>query len=246
MKLLAIDIETSAAVVSTWGLFKQNIGINQISVPTRMICFAARWETDKRAVFYSEHQHGREAMVKAAHDLLDQADVVMGWNSKGFDIPHLNREFLLAGLTPPSPYQQIDLMLTVRKQFRFLSNKLDWISQQVIGDRKVQHQGYGLWEACLRGDEAAWRKMATYNKQDVNLLFELYTQLRPWITSHPNRALIDGSVNGCPACGGHNLVSRGKAYTSVSEYDRFRCSDCGKWTRGTSRERGSKITGVQA
>lgn len=246
MKLLGIDIETTAAEVSTWGLWQQNVGINQIRVPTRMLCFAARWENQKRAVFYSEHEHGHEEMVRKAHELLDEADAVMGWNSKGFDVPHLNREFLLAGLKPPSPFQQIDLMLAVKKNFRFLSNKLDWISQQVIGDRKVQHQGYGLWEACLRGDEKAWRLMAKYNKQDVDLLFDLYKHLQPWIPSHPNRALIDGIVGGCPACGSKHLQSRGVARTKQSEFTRFQCQDCGKWGRATRREAGADIVEVAA
>lgn len=246
MRLLGIDIETSAATVSTWGIWNANIGINQIQVPTRVICFAARWEGQRRSMFFSEFEHGHEEMVRQAHALLDEADAVMGWNSKGFDIPHLNREFLLLGLKPPAPFQQIDLMLAVKKQFRFLSNKLDWVSQQVIGDRKVQHSGYSLWEACLRGDEKAWRLMAKYNRQDVDLLFTLYEQLKPWIPSHPNRALIDGVSDGCPACGGTHLQRRGWAFTKVSEYPRYQCQDCGKWSRGQAREIGSSRTEVAA
>ncbi|NIV35232.1 MAG: hypothetical protein GWN58_38990, partial [Anaerolineae bacterium] len=50
-----------------------------------------------------------EGMLEGAWELLDEADAVVHYNGKKFDIPTLNREFVKYGFTPPSPYKQIDL-----------------------------------------------------------------------------------------------------------------------------------------
>jgi uncharacterized protein YprB with RNaseH-like and TPR domain len=120
-------------------------------------------------------------MVSTAHALLDLADVVMTWNGRKFDIPHLNREFLGLGFSPPSPYQQIDLYQVVKKNFLFPSNKLQYVSQALGLDGKVAHEGHGLWVACMEGDPEAWALMERYNKQDVWMLEEIYGRVQPWI-----------------------------------------------------------------
>src|SRR5690606_41747736 len=83
-------------------------------------------------------------MVKEAHRLLSAADAVIHFNGQRFDIPHLNREFVEAGLTPPSPYSQIDLLKVVKKNFRFPSNKLDYVTKKLGLDHKVQNGGHQL------------------------------------------------------------------------------------------------------
>lgn len=239
MKTLYLDIETRAAVVSTWGLFNQNIGIGQVQIPTSMICFAAKWADRKTVEFYSDFHNGHDEMVKQAHRLLDEADVLVTWNGRSFDEKHLNREIMEAGLTPPSPYKSLDLMLSVRKKFRFLSNKLAWVSQRLELDGKLDTGGFALWDACLAGDAGAWAKMRRYNKRDVTLLQEIHDRIRPWIDSHPNVALYDGVEGGCPNCGGVDLQSRGFARTRQGSYRRYQCGACGKWTRGTVRVDGA-------
>jgi predicted RNA-binding Zn-ribbon protein involved in translation (DUF1610 family) len=240
-RILSLDIETSPSVVYAWGLWDQNIGLNQIVSPSGVLCFAAKFlgESNRKMRFHSVHKDGREAMIAAAHALLDEADVVMHYNGTKFDIPHLNREFVEAGLTPPSPYQQIDLFLTAKRQFRFLSNKLEHVSTQLGLEGKIANEGFDLWTRCLAGDELAWKRMERYNRRDVTLLEELYEILRPWLTSHPNLALIDSKHHACPRCGSDDLQRRGMKYTVVSAFQSWRCNNCGSFSRSTRRTRGS-------
>lgn len=236
MKTLLIDIETSPMLSHTWGTYNQNIGLNQIMESTEMLCFAAKWLDGKQTLFWSQHHDGYDTMVEAAHSLLDQAEVVMHYNGAKFDIPHLNREFVEAGFGPPAPYQQIDLLKTVKKQFRFPSNKLAYVSQTLGLEGKLKHTGHELWVQCMAGDDEAWKLMRRYNKQDVALLEELYYKLQPWITQHPSLGLYSSEKDACPGCGGEALERRGFAYTKVSAFQRYRCTDCGKWSRSTKRE----------
>lgn len=241
-KILVIDIETSPNLAHVWSLWNQNVGLSQLREASEVMCFAAKWYAEEDVLFFSTFRDGTEDMVYAAHDLLDEADIVVTYNGIKFDIPHLNRTFLEWGLTPPSPYKQVDLYRTVKRQFLFPSNKLDYVSQFLELGEKLKHEGHQLWVDCLSGDEDAWDRMQRYNEQDVLLTEDLYTVLRPWITTHPTVGLYDAEPSdepSCPTCGSTSLQRRGKAFTSVSTYQRYQCQSCGKWSRG-----GQKVTGI--
>ena len=235
MKILGIDIETAPNVAHVWGLFKQNIGTNQILQTGRVMCWAARWFSDGEdatTVFMSEYQHGHEAMVRGAWRLLDEADAVVHYNGTRFDVPTLNREFLKLGLAPPSPYAEVDLLRTARKRFRFASNRLDHLLKELKIGEKVRHDGHSLWVGCMNGDHDSWVRMEEYNRGDVDQMDTLYRVLLPWISNHPNHALYqDTDRPVCTNCGGTSLHSRGTQRTKTQMYRRFQCQDCGTWVR---------------
>jgi|LauGreDrversion4_2_1035121.scaffolds.fasta_scaffold94886_3 uncharacterized protein YprB with RNaseH-like and TPR domain len=183
MKILLLDIETTPMQVYAWGLWDQNISIDQIIKSTEMLCFGARWLGEKKVIFKSVHHDGKEAMLKELHSLMDQADLLVGWNSAAFDHKHINREFLEAGMAPPSPVKDLDLMSITKANFLFPSNKLDYVAQKLGVGAKVKHSGFSLWIKCMEGDDKAWAEMKKYQIQDVNLLVELYDILSPWFIS---------------------------------------------------------------
>ncbi len=182
-------------------------------------------------MFDSIHQSKPRKMLKGIHSLLDQADAVVHYNGKKFDIPTLNKEFLLYGFLPPAPYKQIDLLSVARTQFRFPSNKLDYVAQALKIGRKTKHAGHELWIRCLNGEEQAWTEMEEYNRNDVVLLEQVYFKLLPWIKHHPNQNLYSAEELICPTCGGHHHQRRGLAYTTTCTYQRFQCTECGSWFR---------------
>lgn len=239
MRILAVDIETAPNEADVWGLWNQNVGLNQLRKSAEMMCWVAKWVGDRGTEFRSVHHDGKAAMVERIWTLLDEADVVMHYNGRRFDVPHIQREFVQHDppLLPPSLYKQIDLLDVVKRQFNFPSYKLEYVAGAKGLDLggKVSTGGHELWTRCRAGDEAAWNRMRRYNKRDVVLLERLYERLRPWVPSHPNVALYDGKPDGCPSCGSENSERRGFARTSVSAYQRFQCQDCGRWFRGTRR-----------
>lgn len=231
MKILFLDLETSPNLAHVWGLWNQNISIRQLVSSTEVICFGARWNNSKKVIFKSVYHHGKTEMLTEMHRLLDEADVVVGWNSISFDTKHMNREFLQAGMTPPAPFKDLDLMRVVKSQFRMPSNKLDYVSQLLGVGAKVKHSGFDLWLDCMAGKKKAWAEMKEYQVQDVNLLIDLYEILKPWIKNGPNAALHDGVENGCRNCASTNLHSRGTAKSKTAVYQRYQCRDCGTWNR---------------
>jgi uncharacterized protein YprB with RNaseH-like and TPR domain len=181
MKTLFLDIETTPMQVYAWGLFDQNISIDQIIKSTEMLCFGARWLGEKKVTFRSVHHDGKKTMLEDLHKLMDEADVLVGWNSAGFDHKHINREFLENGMMPPSTVKDLDLMSVTKANFLFPSNKLDYVAQKLEVGAKVKHSGFSLWLRCMDGDKKAWKEMKEYQIQDVNLLVDLYDILLPWL-----------------------------------------------------------------
>lgn len=228
----------------TWGLWQQNVGLNQILESTEVMCFGARWYGQSKVIFKSTHHHGKQAMLDELHALMDEADIVCGWNSASFDHKHIRREFLEAGMMPPSPTKDLDLMRVVKSQFRFPSNKLDYVSQRLNVGAKVKHSGFDLWVKCMAGDNKAWKEMKEYQIQDVNLLIDLYEILRPWIKNHPNAPLYSSLEHGCVACSSTKLQRRGYEKTGSGVYQRYQCQDCGKWMRGATRESGTSMRNI--
>jgi predicted nucleic acid-binding Zn ribbon protein len=180
-RILIIDIEVAPALAEVWGLWDQRIGLNQIMRDPYMLCFAAKWYGDPRLMYFSTHHDGREAMVTAARDLMTEADVLVHYNGAQYDVPHLKREIALAGLTPPSPFKQIDLYRVAKREFRWISNKLQYVSTQLGLGGKAETGGHELWTQCVAGDPSAWSTMRKYNKQDVVLTEQVYSKLLPWI-----------------------------------------------------------------
>ena len=181
-RLLVIDIETMANLAWVWDTWQQNIYPKQIVKHKRTICFAAKWVGEGKVTFMSEHHNTREEMIQKAWDLLNEADAVITYNGKRFDIKHLNTEFKLAGLLPPSHFQHIDLLQVTRREFAFGSNRLESVADRMGIGQKEENEGFGLWLKCEAGDKSAWKRMRAYNRKDVQLTEQLFQEYRPWIT----------------------------------------------------------------
>lgn len=231
MKILLLDIETSPNLAYVWGIWEQNVNVNHMVSSSTTLCWAAKWLGDKKVMFDSVNQSTEKQMLKGIHKLLDEADMVVHYNGKKFDIPTLNKEFLLNGMSPPSPYKQVDMLHQARGAFRFQSNKLDYVAQQLGLGRKTAHEGFQLWVKCMAGDAAAWARMKKYNMNDVVLLENVYKRMLPWISGHPNHSAHAGDVR-CPKCGKQNLQRRGPWKNAQGTYQRYQCKDDGAWARG--------------
>lgn len=245
IKILLLDIETSPNTAFVWGLFDQNIPITAIKESSAVLCWSAKWYGEKEIMFDSVHVSSEKKMLKGIHKLLNEADAVVHYNGTRFDIPVLNKEFILNDMTPPAPYKQIDMLRVARGQFRFTSNKLDYVSQALGLGSKTKHAGYQLWVDCMAGDDAAWKKMEEYNKQDVLLLEKVYDKFRPWIKNHPNENLYTDKVV-CPVCGGNHLQRRGTSVAVNVVRQRYQCIDCGKWSVGdkVAAQQTPKLKGI--
>ena len=254
VKILFIDIETAPETAYIWKRFKETVGQTQVKEPGYLLCMAWAWmdEDVQNVQIYNTRawcrgdKHNDFNIVKKAHELLCEADMVVGHNIKSFDLATLNARFVFYGLPPPTPYKTCDTIEILKKRFRLPSNSLESASHY-FGIKAKDKQPFTLWRNCLNGDANAWSIMITYCMHDVTVVRELYKKLMPWADQHPNLGLYDedGGLVVCPKCGGRDLIKKGIYRTTVHYYQQYQCKDCGGWSRGRiplKRERNHVLT----
>lgn len=229
-RILTLDIETSPATLLAFSLDPGYISPDNVVEPSRVLCFAAKWHGSKAVEWHSE-QDGRQRMVEAAWRLLDEADIVVGYNHRRFDIPHLQREMVQAGYGPPSPWIDVDLLPVMRSRFKFLSNRLGYVVDQLGLDAKADAGGFDTWRRVMAGDPKAWARMRRYNVQDVQITEELFDYLRPWLRNLPHLGLFTGRMRACAACGSDRLAPDGVVRTRATAWLRMACAACGAHNR---------------
>lgn len=229
-KILTIDIETSPIEAYVWGLWDNNVALNQIKKDWRIISFAAKWLGDKKVIQRDLSKFKEIHLVKGLISLLDEADIVVTQNGKKFDIKKINARIISYGLKPPSSYQQIDTRQLAKKHFGFTSNSLEYMSDKLCKKyKKLKHKkfpGMELWTECLKGNKKAWASMREYNIFDVLATEELFQVLIPWDNTI-NFNVYYGDDDAICTCGSKNFRKNGYCYTKTGKYQRFYCTNCG-------------------
>lgn len=237
-RILLLDIETAPAKALAFGRFKQNLTQDHILEEGGwLISIAWKWLGDDTT--FGKVLIPVEALLKEDIRLINdivcqinEADVVIGHNIDGFDIPKIKARMIKHGLKPFKTVKTIDT-LKIAKRLGFPSNKLDSLASFLDIGRKVQHQGISLWKGCTQGDEIALQDMQEYNIADVELLEKVYLKLRAYDTMPPNIGkLYNEEVSRCPVCGSTDLTTTGNlVHTPVSTYDEVVCNCCGHRSR---------------
>jgi DNA polymerase elongation subunit (family B) len=142
-------------------------------------------------------------MFDTFFQLIEDADVLTGWNSEGYDIPYMvnrvtrvmskddTRKFCLMGQLPkPRTYERFgkeeqtyDLVgrihldyLQLYKKYNYESRhsyKLDAIGEMEVGENKTQYEG--TLDQLYNKD---FKKFIEYNRQDTMLLVKIHNKLK--------------------------------------------------------------------
>lgn len=240
-KILTLDLETAPLQSYHWGLFDQNISINQIQVEWSILSYSAKWLHEKKVMYKDTSGRGvakvrdDSELLKDLWKLLDEADIVVTQNGISFDIKKINSRMLMAKMKPYSPIKQIDTKVEAKRHFNHTSNRLEWMSKHLTNTKKDTHKefpGFELWTECLKDNPKAWREMRKYNIKDTVATEELYLAMRPWIAGHHNVAVYSSmDKEQCPKCGSTHIQLRGAVMTQTGKYRRIQCQDCGGWSR---------------
>lgn len=238
-KILLFDIETAPMLGYVWGLWDQNVGLNQIKSDWHVLSWSAKWLDDDKIMYMdqskSRHIEDDKKILQGIWNLLDEADITITQNGIRFDHKKLNTRFLLHGFKPHSPVKMVDTLVMAKGSFAFTSNKLEYLSDKVnkkykkmTKDRKFH--GFELWKECLAGNKAAWKEMEVYNKYDVLALEELYKILVPWAPKFNLNLFTSDTTNVCNVCASAKVHRRGYQYTTTGKFQKFQCQDCGAWS----------------
>ena len=238
MKILTIDIETSPHEGYAFNVWQHNMLPNQIINPTGMMTYAAKWLGDKSVVYRTWTD---DDFHDTLYRLLNEADLIIGYNHDKFDLRHINREFVERGYLPPKPTPTVDLLKIVKKHFNFPHNRLDYVAQRILGETKLETGGFELWPAFMKGDPKALKLMKKYNTKDTVLTEKLYVKLRPWITNHPYMGgggvvIPDADIlYECPTCSGYAHF-QAQRRTRCYAIRLNNCKNCGTWFDGKRKK----------
>lgn len=238
-KILLFDIETSpflSYAFSKWNPMSDDF----ILKDSNMICWSAKWLFDEKIysmkITPKEQEKGNDKRIaEGLWKMFDDADVIVAHNLKKFDKKIAQSSFIKHGLNLPSHYQEIDTLLTCRKQFKEVSNRLDYWTKNKMGIEGKKPTSSRLWVECsgdpfrgIKPNQESIDYMSEYCDHDVKMLEDLYLYLRPYITNHPNVALFTGSeIPICKACGHTEFDLIGEYTTIVNRYQGYRCKACG-------------------
>lgn len=236
-KILIFDIETAPMQAYVWRRYKENISLEQTISESFMLCWSAKWLYDEKVL--GDCLTPEEAVleddlriVTSLYNLIMEADVIVAYNGRNFDIPYMNQRFLVYGFPPYVPTHIIDPYETAKTVFRFSSNKMDAIATELGLQNKIKTD-FSLWKGCMTGDQESLENMLKYNKQDVVVLEEIYCRMMPWIKNHPNISNYFDNKNVCVKCGSEDIIKLKRYfYTPSGRYELFRCMRCGSIFRG--------------
>lgn len=235
-KILLIDIESAPMLGYVWGLWDNNVALNQLHTDWYILSWSAKWlGSPEDEVMYMDNRNSKNIqddsnLLGGIWELMDQADVVCGQNSKKFDVKKLNSRFIQNGFGPPSSYRQIDTLQIAKSKFGFTSNKLEYMTKNLCTKYKksghAKFSGFELWNQCLAGNLEAWEEMRSYNILDVLSLEELYLRLQPW-DKGINVNVFHDSIDTVCACGSLDFSKKGFIYSNTGKFQRLRCNKCG-------------------
>lgn len=236
VKVLFWDIETSPVICSTWSLYPDSLNHSDIIEDWRIICAAWKWQDSN--VIESTHwaptadKHispvlGKDdtRVIKKLHSVLSQADVIVGHNSDNFDWKKFQTRCIELGLTPVAQKASVDTLKVARKEFKFTSNRLDYIGDY-LGVGGKMDTPKGLHKNVMWSVPGALKTMLEYNKRDVELLEAVYDKLKPYIRNHP-RLHFDPDKPTCVKCGNHSVVKNGIRPRHGGPIQKWLCKACG-------------------
>lgn len=244
-RVLLFDIETAPLLAFIWHPADDYVPHDRLRQESFMLSWSAKWYDEETVLsdYLSPREVKKQDDSRLVHNLallIRKADVVVAHNGAGFDIPMLNNRLLLLGLEPLPPVRVIDTMLLARKAFRLPYNKLDFLADKLLGEKKIKTD-FDLWKRIYLDPHGKseyaegltpMQYMAKYNKRDVVLLEGVFRALLPYVHNLPR--LVDPEYNGeavCPYCGSASRTKRGFHHTNASRYQRYQCNDCRRYHR---------------
>jgi hypothetical protein len=221
---------------------------------TTIVC--AKWYDSPDVMRFAEwDKGGRGPFLREVHSLMGMADIIVGHNLDGADVPWLKGDFYFPkighkhrpSLPPLPPFKTVDT-LKVARQFRtgVQFKSLDALCQIIGIPAKTDAYDREAMNRAVAGSVEDRERLTEYCAGDVIATQGLYDALRPHIKNHP-ALFVDGQsrLDTCRACGGETKPIAKRFIADVFTYSMQRCVDCGWHGRlSIEPERMSMVRGV--
>jgi len=179
-RILAIDIETSFNVCYSWSIGgKIRLGHDSILEERKIICISYSFLGEEKIHNLAWNNGDETKMLLEFSKVLQNADILLAHNGDNFDIKFLRTRFIYHNIPFPAKLSSIDTLKMARTNFRFNSNKLDYLGQFLGLGQKQDTGGIQLWkDIILYNNKEALAKMISYCNGDIALLKKVYYKLQ--------------------------------------------------------------------
>lgn len=236
---------------------RRHIRANTVTREPRTTIFGWKWYGEPEPHTICEwDKGGRNAMLRKAHSLMSEADIIVGHYITGADIPWLRGDFHFPRIGAPGkfvrlpdlpPFKPVDTykhLATYKGGVPFKG--LDAALKLIGHPGKTDHYDPQAMERAVAGSVEDQEREAAYCEGDIMGTEYLLDYCRPNMKNHPV-LFVDGtdSLTTCNRCG-HETKPTAKRYiATVLTYSMRKCTNCKGYSRlSLEPERMSIVRGV--
>lgn len=260
-RILILDVERLDGITQQhwWDrkdLQKRYIHHESVIREPRTTIVCAKWYDRPDVIRLTEwDKGGRARFLKNVHALMAQADIIIGHNVDGADIPWLEGDLYFPrighkhkpNLPPLPPFKTVDTLKVARRFKTGVHFKsLNALCQILEIPAKTDVYDRAAMERAVAGSVEDRERLVEYCAGDVIATQGLYDALRPHIKNHP-ALFVDGEdkLTVCNRCGGSTELTAKRYVASVLSYTMRKCVNCGGYSRiSIEPERMSIVRGV--
>ncbi len=261
-RILILDVErlpglTTQAWWDRGALKNRYIHHETVTREPRTTIVCAKWYDRPEVMRFAEwDKGGRGPFLRKVHALMSEADIIVGHNVDGADVPWLKGDFHIPrighphrpNLKPLPPFKTVDTLKVLRKEFKSGApfKGLDAFCQIVGIPSKTDRYDRDAMERAVAGSVEDRVRLTDYCEGDVIAGQWIYDWERPLIKNHP-ALFVDGQsrLDTCRACGNETKPIAKRYVADVFTYTMQRCTSCGWHGRlSIEPERMSLVRGV--
>jgi len=241
-RILILDVERLPGITQQYwwdrgDLKNRYVAYESVQRLPRTTIVCAKWYFSDEVMRLAEwDKGGRKKFLQRVHDLMAQADIIVGHYITGADLPWLANDLHVeASLPPLPPFKTIDTYKAIRKVFGAGApfKSLDAFCQIVGLDSKTDKYDQRAMERAVTDKSIPDReRLLSYCAGDVLATQGLLDWLRPYLPNPPT-LFVDGkdSLTTCHRCGGDTEPIPKRYVASVLTYSMRRCVRCGGHSR---------------
>lgn len=254
-KILILDIERAPGITTQYwwdrgDLKNRYIHYETVERTPRTTIVCGKWYDSDEVIQLAEWDRGgRGKFLTKVHALLAKADIIVGHNVDGADVPWLKGDLHIeAGLPPLPPFKTVDTLKILRREFKSGApfKGLDAFCQIVGIPAKTDRYDRSAMERAVEGSKEDRERLTAYCVGDVLAGQAIYDFLRPYINNHP-ALFVDGkdSLMVCHRCGHDTEPTPRRFVANIMSYSMQKCVACGGYSRiSISPERLSLVRSV--
>lgn len=237
IKILLFDFETSPWVAECYGKIYDPVVIDIIEF-SQILSVAYRWYGESKTYYlgqnelkgYKKGKLNDKNLLRIFSEIIKQADYIVAHNGDKFDWLMVKERVLFHRLSPLPEIPSFDTKKLLAQNSNLPSNKLNYASVFLGNGRKLEHAD-NLFSKCKAGDEKAWGINKKYNKRDVDVMYDDFKDIMPYVKLSPKQTVFSGDLQ-CknPLCLSFSLIKSKRRRVKNGWKQQYQCKECGRYS----------------